>query len=158
MMSIQFWKESFQGGESISIIMDKEFGIKPRKIIGFRYYENHRVDFETKSLVCGKGIINKRLSKIWCTFEKAASLSAYAFLQVHYGLSHFFQRTAKKIAGPNFESKVDFILGFTFGLGIVAFCIILSTFALYGYQIPYFFFHHELAEPVLLKIKFPLVP
>jgi hypothetical protein len=158
MMSIQSWKEGFQGAESIKRITDRESGIKSPKSFGCQFCEKHLVSVETKCPVCGKAIKNYGISKIWRTCQQACSILAYPFLQVHYGLSHFFHWAAKKIARPGFESRVEFILGFTFGLGIVTFLIILGGVALYRNQASYFLFPQEPAQPVFSDTELPVLP
>lgn len=157
-MTIQTWKESSHGGESIRRINDQPSGFHPSTSAGCTFCEKQLVVAESKCPVCGNAINNGMLSRIWRTCQKAFSLFAYPFLQVHYALSRFFHRTAKRIARPGFERRVEFLLGFSFGLGIVVLLIILGFFALYGNHASYFLFPTGEAEPVLSDIELPTAP
>jgi hypothetical protein len=158
MMTIQTWKESSQGSESIRRIPDKEGGITPPQSAGCQFCEKQLVGAASHCPVCGKAMPGGRLSRFWRTCQKTCSFLAYPFLQVHYALSNFFHRTAKRIARPGFERRVEFLLGFTFGLGIVVFLILLGAFALYGNHASYFLFPQEPVEPLLSDIDLPTAP
>lgn len=157
-MTIQAWKENSQGGESMRRITDKEARTNSSNSLGCPFCEKQMVGTEPKCPVCGKAIKTGILARIWRTFQKTFSFLTCPFLQVHYFLASFFHRTAKRFARPGFERRLEFILGFTLGLGIVFFLIILGIFALYGNHASYFLTPKESGEPVLPDIESTTTP